>query len=269
MVNPFEKMCKLLTSSLFFIVLLISFVILLLYHRVEDSDDMDRWKKISRFLSSVLFYSLIVILVIVGLMVGATAVDKFMGKKNNEIRNPLFGAYIIISPSMVPNINVYDAVITMRVSEKYIELYDIITFLSKEIETNGTPITHRVVGIVETEDGEKAYRTKGDANASEDRALIRQREVLGKVLLRIPMIGHVKTFLSSKFGWILMVVVPCLGIVGYDILKLTGLIKAKKETENEEEVNKKKKKDELPGKEIIDLNTVDEDTGKEKETKKK
>jgi len=182
MVNPFEKMCKLLTSSLFFIVLLISFVILLLYHRVEDSDDMDRWKKISRFLSSVLFYSLIVILVIVGLMVGATAVDKFMGKKNNEIRNPLFGAYIIISPSMVPNINVYDAVITMRVSEKYIELYDIITFLSKEIETNGTPITHRVVGIVETEDGEKAYRTKGDANASEDRALIRQREVLGKVL---------------------------------------------------------------------------------------
>lgn len=225
---------------------------------------MGRWKKVSCYLSSVLLYSLIAILVVVGLMIAATAVDKYIGKKNNEIRNPLFGAYIIISPSMVPNINVYDAVLTMRVPEKYIELYDIITFLSKEIETNGTPITHRVVGIVKTEDGEKAYRTKGDANASEDRALIRQKEVLGKVLLRIPMIGYVKTFLSSKLGWILMVVVPCLGIVGYDILKLTGLVKAKKESEKEEQP-KQKKKENLPGKEVIDLNTVKEEKMESKE----
>ena len=115
----------------------------------------------------------------------------------------------------------------MRVSENKIKLYDIITFLSKEIDTQGTPITHRVVGILKTSDGERAYRTKGDNNASEDRALIRQSEVLGKVLFRIPMIGYVKTFLSSRLGWLVAIVFPCLGIVGYDILKLAGLIKVK------------------------------------------
>lgn len=159
----------------------------------------------------------------------AYVVDQYIAKKNNEMRSPLFGAYVIISPSMVPNINVYDAVVTMRVSESKIKLYDVITFLSQEIDTKGTPITHRVVGVLETSDGERAYRTKGDANPSEDRALIRQSEVLGKVMLRIPMIGYVKTFLSSKIGWLIAIVFPCVGIIGYDILKLTGLIKVKNE----------------------------------------
>lgn len=206
---------------------------------------MENRKKIFQFLSSILLYSLLVILGLIGVLILATGVDQLIGKKNNETRTPLFSAFIIISPSMVPNINVYDAVLTMRVPTKYIELYDIITFLSKEIETNGTPITHRVVGIVETESGDKAYRTKGDNNESEDRALIRQNEVLGKVMLRIPMIGYVKTFLSSKLGWILVVVVPCLGIVGYDILKITGLIKKRSVEEKTNKSKNKKEADEL------------------------
>lgn len=190
---------------------------------------MKGWKKFFRVLSSVFLYSLLVILAIVFLAFVAYEVDQYIGKKNNEVRAPLFGAYVIVSPSMVPNINVYDAVITMRVSESKIELYDIITFLSEKINTNGTPITHRVVGILETADGERAYRTKGDANDSEDRAIIKQSEVLGKVLFKIPMIGYVKTFLSSKFGWFVVIIVPCVLIIGYDILKLIGVINKKEE----------------------------------------
>lgn len=188
---------------------------------------MKGWRKFFHFLSSIFLYALLAIIGIIVILFVAYAVDQYIAKKNNEIRSPLFGAYVIISPSMVPNINVYDAVVTMRVPESKIKLYDIITFLSQEIDTRGTPITHRIVGILETSDGEKAYRTKGDNNASEDRALIRQSEVLGKVLFRIPMIGYVKTFLSSRLGWFVAIVIPCLGIVGYDILKLTGLIKKK------------------------------------------
>ena len=75
-------------------------------------------------------------------------VDQKIGAKKGESRSPLFGAYVIISTSMVPNINVYDAVVTARVDQKHIAVNDIITFISKEIETRGTPITHRVVGIV-------------------------------------------------------------------------------------------------------------------------
>lgn len=203
-------------------------MVLLFYNKEwKLGDNVNGVKKFFHFLSSIFLYALLVIIGIIFILFIAYLVDQGIAKKNNETRSPLFGAYVIISPSMIPNINVYDAVVTMRVSENKIKLYDIITFLSKEIDTQGTPITHRVVGILKTSDGERAYRTKGDNNASEDRALIRQSEVIGKVLFRIPMIGYVKTFLSSRLGWLVAIVFPCLGIVGYDILKLFGLIKVK------------------------------------------
>ena len=189
---------------------------------------MDTVRKIFHFLSTVLLYSLLIIVLIIVVFFGAYVVDQMIGMKNHEDRSPLFGVYVIISPSMVPNINVYDAVVTMRVPTEKIEMYDVITFLSKDIDTHGTPITHRVVGIVETEDGKIGYRTKGDNNNAEDNALIMEDEVIGKVLFRIPMIGYVRTFITSRIGWLLIVVLPCVGIIIYDIGKLIGLVKTSK-----------------------------------------
>lgn len=180
---------------------------------------MSTFKKIFHFLSSVLFYSILVILVVVAFMFLSYFIDQKIGQRKGENRNPLFGAYIIISESMIPSINVYDAVVTIRVSEKNIKINDIITFISKEIETAGTPITHRVIGIVDTETGIK-YRTKGDHNNTADFALIDPNEVIGKVYLRIPMIGYIQTFMTKPIGWLLIVVIPCLFIIGNDVLKL-------------------------------------------------
>lgn len=200
---------------------------------------MDTVRKIFHFLSTVLLYSLLIIVLIIVVFFGAYIIDQMIGMKNHEDRSPLFGVYVIISPSMVPNINVYDAVVSMRVPTEKIEMYDIITFLSKDIDTHGTPITHRVVGIVETEDGKIGYRTKGDNNNAEDNALIMEDEVIGKVLFRIPMIGYVRSFITSKLGWLLIVVLPCVGVIIYDIGKLVGIInnsKAKSDDNEKENI---------------------------------
>lgn len=202
---------------------------------------MDTVRKILHFLSTVLLYSLLIIVLIIAVFFGAYVIDQMIGMKNHDDRSPLFGVYVIISPSMVPNINVYDAVVTMRVPTEKIEMYDVITFLSKDIDTHGTPITHRVVGIVETEDGKIGYRTKGDNNNTEDNALIMEDEVIGKVLFRIPMIGYVRNFITSKLGWLLIVVLPCVGVIIYDIGKLVGLIKnSKAKSDNEDDKNEEK-----------------------------
>lgn len=198
---------------------------------------MDKFKKILGFLSSVLLYSVVLILVIIVVMFAAYYIDQRLGMKEGKARTPLFGAYIIISDSMIPNINVYDAVVTMRATEEQIEVDDIITFMSKEIETAGTPITHRVVGIVhDTEDESKiiGYRTKGDHNNTPDFALIAPDEVIGKVMFRIPFIGYLQTFMTKPIGWILVIVLPCLLIIGSDVSKL---IKSKQEedVDNKEE----------------------------------
>lgn len=176
-------------------------------------------KKVWHIISSILFYSFMTLIVVIALMFLVSFVDQKIGQSKGEQRNPLFSAYIIISESMIPNINVYDAVVTARVSEDKIKINDIITFISKDIQTAGTPITHRVIGIVETENGIK-YRTKGDNNNTADFALIAPEEVIGKVYLRIPMIGYVQTFMTKPLGWILIIVIPCLLIIGSDIVKL-------------------------------------------------
>ena len=194
-------------------------------------------KKVWHIISSILFYSVMTLVVIIALMFLVSFVDQKIGQSKGEIRNPLFSAYIIISESMVPNINVYDAVVTVRVGEDKIKVDDIITFISKEIQTAGTPITHRVIGIVETETGIK-YRTKGDHNNTADFALIAPEEVIGKVYLRIPMIGYVQTFMTKPLGWILIIVIPCLLIIGSDVVKLVKNGGKKEETVTEQE-NKK------------------------------
>lgn len=200
---------------------------------------MNKFKKILKFLSSVLFYSVVLILVIIFLMFAAYFIDQKLGAKVGEVRSPLFGAYIIISESMIPSINVYDAVVTMRAAEEQIEVNDIITFLSKDIQTAGTPITHRVIGIVydENEENVIGYRTKGDNNNTADFALIAPNEVIGKVMFRVPMIGYLQTFMTKPIGWILLIVIPCLLIIGSDIFKLVKSKQEQEESNKVEQIN--------------------------------
>ena len=187
-------------------------------------------KKIIHTISSILLYSILTIIGIIFIMFIAYFIDQKIGMQKGENRAPLFSAYVIISDSMVPNINVYDAVVTMRTSEKHIKVNDIITFISKDIETRGTPITHRVVGIVyDQNDPNKVvgYRTKGDHNNTQDFAIIKPDEVLGKVYIKIPMVGRLQSFLSTPFGWIIAIVIPCLLIIGSDIVKIGKNIEKK------------------------------------------
>ena len=186
------------------------------------------FKKVLHFISSVLLYSILVIIGLIVLMFGAYFVDQRIGLSKGETRAPLFGAYIIISESMIPRININDAVVTMRVSEKNIKVNDIITFISKDIQTQGTPITHRVVGIVYENPATQAkvlgYRTKGDHNNTPDYALIAPDEVLGKVYLQIPYVGYIQSFLTKPIGWIIVIVIPCLLIIGNEVFKICKAI---------------------------------------------
>lgn len=211
-----------------------------------ETDKKFTFKKVTHFISSVLLYAVLALIAVIAIMFIAYFVDQQVGKSKGEVRNPLFSAYIIISPSMIPRINVNDAVVTIRASEKNIKVGDIITFLSKDIDTKGTPITHRVVGIVYEDEEKKekvvGYRTKGDANPTQDFALIKPEEVLGKVFLRIPLIGYIQMFLTKPIGWVLVIVLPCLLIIGSDVMKLLKITDKNEEEEEKETKEKRGKK---------------------------
>ncbi len=189
-------------------------------------------KKVLHFITKVLMYSVFLLLLFVGFVLVVYVIDLKKSSSTGVYKPPLFSAYVIISPSMVPTIKVEDAVIIRRVEADEIQKGDIITFTSTDSRYAGVTVTHRVVEVIQTSKGKYMYRTKGDNNNAEDPTLVSSEYVSGKVILRIPKIGYIQYFLSQAYGWIIAIVIPCLAIVIYDVVKLVKLItknKTKKE----------------------------------------
>lgn len=231
---------------------------------MEDTDLKDKSKffqtayKVYHFVAKVLLYSVLIILILVAIGFAAYFVDLQRNIKNGVNKSPLLSAYIIISPSMVPTIKVEDAIIILRQEPEELEVGDIITFLSSDPRYSGLTITHRIVGIEKSENGDIFFRTKGDNNNTEDTALVSSKNVFGRVILKIPKIGYIQSLLMKSYGWIILVVIPCLGIVIYDIIKLVKSIKG---------TIKKNAKNEIK-QERIDLIETKEDIKREEEEKK-
>ena len=88
----------------------------------------------------------------------------------------------------------------------------------------GIMVTHRVIDIIE-ENGKTLYVTKGDHNNTADRLPVASDQIYGKVMMVIPKIGYIQSFLATSYGWIIAVVIPCLGIIIGDFIKLVKNIK--------------------------------------------
>ena len=189
-------------------------------------------------------YSICLIMIIVFIVFVVNFVDKQYNLKNGSNKKDLFSAYTIVSPSMVPAINVLDVVVTMRVNNPDdLEKGDIITFNSTDYRYSGVLVTHRIVDIEKTSSGDYLFTTKGDNNNTQDSSRISFNEIYGRVLFRIPKIGYIQYYLSSILGWVAIIIVPAVMIIGYDIYKLIKTLKSnnkKKIIDNNKPENKKK-----------------------------
>ncbi len=118
-------------------------------------------------------------------------------------------SYVVLSSSMSPAIHAGDVVVVNDVPAGDIEEGDVITFQPPAGHqlADVNRVTHRVVGVT-SQDGERHFRTKGDANEEADRALVPASNVEGRVLFHIPYIGRVVSFAQSSLGLLLLVVVP-------------------------------------------------------------
>lgn len=182
-------------------------------------------QKVYRLLSKIFLYILVLILLAVMILFTLYFIDAHKNMKAGVKKHPLFGAYIIISPSMVPTIKVEDAIVIQRKEANELKVGDIITFLSSDPRYSGLTITHRIVGIEKSKKGDLYYKTKGDNNNTEDSALVSYRNVYGKVIVTIPKIGYLQRILTNVYGWIFLIIIPCIALVIYDVVKLLKSVK--------------------------------------------
>ena len=197
-------------------------------------------KNLLNFITRIILYAVMTILIGAFVLFLLYFVDMLINVNKGNTKSPLFNAYIIISPSMVPTINVNDAIVIKRVNEGELKIDDIITFTSTDKKYSGLTITHRIVGTEKLQSGEVVYRTKGDANNVNDSALVSLDNIHGKVILRIPLIGSIQSILSTSSGWIFFIVIPCLGIISFDIFKLIKSVYTKKQLRKTNNIVKSK-----------------------------
>lgn len=181
-------------------------------------------KWLFNYMTSIVMYAIIVVLILVGAILLAYFLDVTKRGNSSEWQAPLYGAYVIVSGSMEPSIHVNDAIVIKRTASTDLEVGDVVTYRSLDPSYYGIMITHRIIDIV-NEDGEIKYVTKGDANQTRDRSLVSLEQIYGEVIMRIPKLGYLQYFLATAYGWIIAVVIPCVGIIVYDILKLLKTIK--------------------------------------------
>ena len=112
-----------------------------------------------------------------------------------HIKNPtVFGysAAVVLTGSMSGTIEPNDLIVTRGQAEY--RQGDVITYANPY-----STVTHRIVQI--TDEG---YRTKGDANNTEDSETVLPEQVIGRVVLTVPKIGGVILFLKSPLGMLCM-----------------------------------------------------------------
>lgn len=187
-----------------------------------EEDKTIKRKKIFKMIYKVISYTIICILMLIAAFLIFYVISGKIAQKQGK--KPLFGLYTIISPSMTGTLNVYDVAFTMKVDTDKLKEGDIITFYSTNSFFGGTPITHRIIEVVDVPETGKMFRVKGDANPKADEEKVIPSNVIGKVMFKIPQLGRVQFFLASKGGWIIAIMIPALVIISYDIYKIFRLV---------------------------------------------
>jgi len=117
-----------------------------------------------------------------------------------------YSLYIVRSESMRPTINMGDLVITGPVDgpiKGELKPGTIVTY-----EHARETVTHRVESI-----NGATLVTRGDAAEEADPWKVELADVKGVFLFKVPYMGYATSFIQSRFGWFMAIIVPAAALV--------------------------------------------------------
>ena len=141
-----------------------------------------------RILADVLFYTAIL----------AVLFSAAISNHNDGTPKTILGYsyYTVLTTSMQSEIPKGAFILVRRTDPGDLRIGDDITF----VRGRGVTVTHRIVGIVEDFEGNGArgFQTKGVSNVNPDKEIVRGEDVMGKVILVLPAMGAVISYLNEN-----------------------------------------------------------------------
>ncbi|MFI3228271.1 MAG: signal peptidase I [Clostridia bacterium] len=175
-----------------------------------------------------------------------SAIIIFQMSKNGYVSIFDMSVFRVVTGSMEPTIPVNAMLISKETDIESIQLSDIVCFESQEEYLQGIIITHRVIDILQDEQGEIVLRTKGDANSVEDSYLVSEDNLVGKVVWHTNSEGTMTSIISvitSANGFVSFIVLPCMFIS--TIIMRDSMKSIKKELIELDNIKKQEQDDEL------------------------
>ncbi|MBQ8388363.1 MAG: hypothetical protein IJX46_05525 [Clostridia bacterium] len=257
----------------------------------ETKKSVPLYKKILRIAGNVLLF------IFLALCIFTLVLTVFSPKDETDGTAELFGYQLrtVISDSMgacedtdvsdydIKSIPLYSMVFVQLVPDdpaeaakwyEDIRVGDVLTV--KYVYDTQVTITHRV--IEKNPDGKGGYHLvlEGDNKNTENQEQLRQEiftsekdsynYVVGKVTGQSVVLGSVVSLLRSPLGIIFIIIMPCVLIILFEVIKIVGVLRSdKRRIEKEENAKKDKELDELRRKlaelegQKADLPTADED----------
>lgn len=114
----------------------------------------------------------------------------------------------ILTESMEPVIPAESYIFVKKVSVDDINVGDVIMFYSDDPQIKDMLNTHRVVNIIEKEDGDKEFVTKGDNNTVEDKYHVMSDKVVAKYERNLSVLTTIMRILSIPGVFFAIVVIP-------------------------------------------------------------
>ncbi len=124
--------------------------------------------------------------------------------------------YIVLSGSMSPEFDTGSLAFVRETDTNQLVVGDIITYRSHADSDSLT--THRIVEI--RRNGDTRFVTRGDANNVNDPTPVPVENVVGRVTGSVPYVGYLLDFVQTRMGLILLIFVPGLLIILYELGKI-------------------------------------------------
>ena len=172
-----------------------------------------------------LFFSIAFIVLLIALII------MYKANTNPDKVPDVFGykPMIVLTGSMETSIHTGDLVFVKTVDTSTLKKGDVIAFRNEE----NTVTTHRIVELV-TEDGKQYFKTKGDANNTNDKNLVAMEDVEGLYVGRIAGAGNFLMFMQKPIGlFIVLLVILVIGLLWLYIVSIRDNKKYRKEEEKD------------------------------------
>jgi signal peptidase len=104
-------------------------------------------------------------------------------------------AYAVLTGSMRPSMPPGTLVVVRPADPEDLAIGDVVTYQRRSGEP--TVVTHRIVAIAIKADGERTFRTQGDANDGVDLVPVRSVQIRGRLWYSVPRLGYLNRYVNG------------------------------------------------------------------------